>query len=153
MADAVVNGGLPGAVSRGTSDREIEAAALAARRRYRRLVVLCRLGLLVLLLAGWETGSRLGWIDPFFFAMPSAIAARLYPWRVGGPSEGRLWYHLWVTMQEALAGFFIGSSVGMVVGVALGRNRLASDIFSVYIKVINSIPRVVLAPIFIMIFG
>ena len=153
MTDAVVKGRLPDAVGRGTSDREIEAAALAARRRRRQLVIFCRLGLLVLLLAGWEAASRLGWIDPFFFAMPSAIAERLYTWTVEGTSEGPLWYHLWVTMQEALAGFFTGSAAGMVVGVALGRNRLASDIFSVYIKVINSIPRVVLAPIFIMIFG
>lgn len=153
MADAVLNGGVPEAIARGTSDREIEAAALAARRRRRRLVISCRLGLLALLLAGWEAASRLGWIDPFFFAMPSTIAERLYVWTVEGTSEGPLWYHLWVTMQEALAGFFTGSAAGMVVGVALGRNRLASDIFSVYIKVINSIPRVVLAPIFIMIFG
>jgi NitT/TauT family transport system permease protein len=40
-----------------------------------------------------------------------------------------------------------------VAGIALGRNRMLADIFSIYIKVINSVPRVVLAPIFIMIFG
>ena len=52
-----------------------------------------------------------------------------------------------------MIGFFTGSIAGIIVGVALGRNRMAADIFSIYIKVINSIPRVVLAPIFIMIFG
>src|SRR5207237_9820043 len=56
-------------------------------------------------------------------------------------------------MEEALIGFFTGSIAGIIIGVGLGRNRLASDVFSIYIKVINSIPRVVLAPIFIMIFG
>jgi len=46
-----------------------------------------------------------------------------------------------------------GSIAGVVIGVALGRNQMAADVFSIYIKVINSIPRVVLAPIFIMLFG
>jgi NitT/TauT family transport system permease protein len=70
-----------------------------------------------------------------------------------GTSEGPLWYHLYVTMEEALIGFVTGSVAGIVIGIALGRNRMAADIFSIYIKVINSIPRVVLAPIFIMILG
>jgi NitT/TauT family transport system permease protein len=56
-------------------------------------------------------------------------------------------------MEEALIGFFTGSIAGVVVGIGLGRNKFLSDIFSVYIKAINSIPRVVLAPIFIMIMG
>jgi NitT/TauT family transport system permease protein len=56
-------------------------------------------------------------------------------------------------MEEAMLGFVIGSAAGIVVGIALGRNRMLSDIFSIYIKVFNSIPRVVLAPIFIMVFG
>ncbi|EEF24600.1 Glycine betaine/carnitine/choline transport system permease protein opuCB, putative [Ricinus communis] len=56
-------------------------------------------------------------------------------------------------MEEALIGFIIGSVTGVLVGVALGRNKLASDILSIYIKAINSIPRVVLAPIFVMIMG
>ena len=137
----------------GASDAEIEATAARAALRRKELVIGLRSGLLVLLLAGWELAARLGWIDPFFFAMPSTIFARLIEWTTEGTSEGPLWYHLWVTMEEALIGFVTGSIAGIVVGVALGRNRLASDVFSVYIKVINSIPRVVLAPIFIMIFG
>ena len=50
-------------------------------------------------------------------------------------------------------GFLLGSLAGIVCGIALGRNRMLSDIFSVYIKVLNAIPRVVLAPIFILILG
>lgn len=52
-----------------------------------------------------------------------------------------------------MIGFALGAIAGIVVGIALGRNRMLSDIFSIYIKVFNSIPRVVLAPIFIMVFG
>ncbi len=137
----------------GTSDVEIEAAAQASARRRRARVVFWRIAILVLFLGGWELASQTELIDPFFFAMPSTIAIRLWDWITEGTSEGPLWYHLWVTMEESLIGFFTGSLAGIVAGVALGRNRMLADVFSIYIKLVNSVPRVVLAPIFIMIFG
>ena len=135
------------------TDSDVEQAAAAATARYRRNVILWRAGILVAFLGSWEMAGRLEWIDPFFYAMPSSIAGRLYDWITEGTSEGPLWYHLWVTMEESLIGFFTGSIAGVVIGIALGRNRMASDICSIYIKLINSVPRVVLAPIFIMLFG
>jgi NitT/TauT family transport system permease protein len=137
----------------GTSDAEIEAAAVHAARRRKQTVYFWRYFILVVFLGGWELLSRTKLIDEFFFSMPSAIAMRLYEWITEGTSEGPLWYHLWVTMEESLLGFFTGSVAGIVAGIALGRNRMLADVFSIYIKVINSVPRVVLAPIFIMIFG
>ena len=92
-------------------------------------------------------------IDSFFYSYPSAIAVRLWELVTEGTDEASLWYHLWITMEEAMIGFLFGSVFGVAFGVALGRNRMASDIFSVYIKVLNAIPRVVLAPIFILLFG
>lgn len=137
----------------GTSDAEIEAAAAkAARNRYYK-VLFWRWAILAAILGSWELGARTGYIDPFFFSSPSAIWDRLVEWTIEGTSEGSLWLHLYVTMEEAVLGFVIGSVAGIVVGIALGRNQLLADIFSIYIKVFNSIPRVVLAPIFIMIFG
>lgn len=137
----------------GTSDAEIEAASAQVTRNYRRRVTFWRWFILIAFLLGWEVSVRLGWIDEFFYSMPSAIVARLYEWITEGTSEGPLWYHLFVTMEEALIGFATGSIAGVIVGIALGRNRMLADVFSVYIKVVNSIPRVVLAPIFIMFFG
>jgi NitT/TauT family transport system permease protein len=145
---------LPAATYRpGTSDAEIERATLRSATHYRRSVQFWRWAILALLLGGWEAAVDAEWIDVFFFSKPSDIIFRLYEWITEGTSEGPLWYHLWVTMEEAMLGFVFGSIVGIVVGIALGRNRMLADIFSVYIKVINSIPRVVLAPIFIMLLG
>ena len=134
-------------------DRDVEQATAVASSRYRRNVLMWRAAILVAFLGSWELAGRANWIDPFFYAMPSTIAGRLIDWTTEGTSEGPLWYHLWVTMEEALIGFFTGAIAGIVIGIALGRNRMASDVFSIYIKLINSVPRVVLAPIFIMLFG
>ncbi|TMJ35220.1 MAG: ABC transporter permease [Alphaproteobacteria bacterium] len=136
-----------------SSDRDVEQAAAAAAARYRRNVIFWRTAILVAFLGSWELAGRFNWIDPFFYAMPSTILGRLIDWITEGTSEGPLWYHLWVTMEESLIGFFTGSIAGVVIGIALGRNRMASDVFSIYIKLINSVPRVVLAPIFIMLLG
>jgi len=135
------------------SDSEIEAAAARARRARVRRVHFWRLFILVLLLGGWEGLVRMKVIDEFFFSKPTDVLGRLYTWAVDGTAEGPLWYHLWVTMEESLLGFLTGALGGVVAGIALGRNRMLSDVFSIYIKVINSVPRVVLAPIFIMLFG
>jgi NitT/TauT family transport system permease protein len=152
MTDSTIQAAIP-IFRPGTSDAEIEAAASRAAIMRRRMVLFWRYLILVVFLGGWELSTRLKVIDEFFFSMPSAIAARLYQWMVEGTDGVSLWYHLWVTMEESLIGFFTGAFAGIIIGVALGRNRMAADVFSVYIKVINSIPRVVLAPIFIMIFG
>ena len=137
----------------GTSDAEIEAAAATAARRRKQVVLFWRYLILVVFLGGWELATRTKIMDEFFFSRPSAIAARLYEWMTEGTAEGPLWYHLWVTMEESLLGFFSGAIAGVIAGIALGRNRMLADVLSVYIKVINSVPRVVLAPIFIMILG
>jgi NitT/TauT family transport system permease protein len=137
----------------GTSDAEIEAAAAQAARRRKFAVYFWRYFILVVFLGGWELAVRLKLIDVFFYSSPWFIILRLREWVVDGTSEGPLWFHLWVTMEESLLGFFSGSIAGIIAGIALGRNRMLADVFSIYIKVINSVPRVVLAPIFIMIFG
>ena len=106
----------------GTSAAEIEAAAVAAARRHRQLVLAWRLGILALLLGFWEAAARTGVIDAFFYSFPSAIAARLWQLVLEGTDEATLWYHLALTMEEASLGYVSGSALGVVFGVALGRN-------------------------------
>ena len=151
MSDVQASSGPRFAV--GTSDREIEAAAIRAAVNRKRRVRLWQWGLLLSFLGSWELAARYEWIDPFFYAMPSSIVGRLWDWLSEGTAEGSLWVHLWTTMEESLLGFFSGAFFGIVVGIVLGRNKMASDVVSPFIKVLNSIPRVVLAPFFVMFFG
>ncbi|WP_441229061.1 ABC transporter permease [Tardiphaga sp. 215_C5_N2_1] len=134
------------------TDGRIETA-VQRLRRHQRLVLALRLAVLVFLIGGWEFGVRFELIDPFFFGQPSGIVLKLIDWTENGTSIGPLWKQIWVTIYEAGAGFLIGSAMGILCGIALGRNQLLSDVFSIYIKVANSIPRVVLGSIFIVALG
>jgi NitT/TauT family transport system permease protein len=135
------------------SEAAIEARAKARIKNRKRLVYGLRIGILIAILGLWEAGTELGWIDPFFFASPSGIVSQLNTWITEGTSQGPLWQQILITMEETLLGFLIGSVAGVIAGIALGRNQLLADVFSIYIKVANSIPRVVLGSIFIIALG
>ena len=136
-----------------TSPSSLEIAARHASKRRRQIVIAARVGILVVILGSWELGTRTGLIDPFFFASPSGIGDQIWTWITEGTSQGPLWEQIAVTMEETMLGFLIGAVGGVVCGIILGRNKLLADIFSTYIKVANSIPRVVLGSIFIIALG
>lgn len=122
------------------------------RQRYW-LVISLRVAILVFVLGGWELSARLSWIDPFFFSQPSLIVIQIYDWIVDGTSQGPLWTQVLVTLEETVLGFLTGSVAGVIFGILLGRNKLLSDVFSIYIQIANSIPRVVLGSIFVIALG
>ncbi|MGW5331161.1 ABC transporter permease [Streptomyces bauhiniae] len=126
--------------------------ARAARRR-RVIVVVARVLLLVGVLGLWEALSRAEVIDPFNFSMPSEIWHQITSWVLHGTALGSLGEQIWYTLYEALLGWVIGVVAGVVLGIALGRVAFLADLFGPYIKVLNSIPRIVLAPIFLIWFG
>lgn len=130
-----------------------EAKFRADMRRRRAVVILVRLAILVAVLGGWELGARTGLIDPFFFASPSGIADQIWIWLTEGTSQGPLSEQIIVTLEETALGFLIGAVGGVICGILLGRNKFLADVFSIYIKIANSIPRVVLGSIFIIALG
>jgi NitT/TauT family transport system permease protein len=127
-------------------------AATRARAR-RRTVVMGRIAVAVLFLGGWQGAVSVGLLDPFFVGSPLGITQQLVDWLINGTSQGPLWQQVWVTLEETAAGFLLGALAGIVSGVALGRNHLLADIFDLYIKIANAIPRVVLGSLFVIAFG
>ena len=125
---------------------------IQARRR-RLTVIGLRLGLGVVILAGWELGARAGVIDKFFWSQPSDIGATLWRWVTQGTDLGPLWEQVVVTMQETVGGFLVGSVLGVIFGVVLGSNRLLADVLGPYIKGANAIPRVVVGALFAVSLG
>ena len=132
---------------------EADALALRLMQSRKRKVIFWRIAVLVAILGGWEAAARLAWIDPFFYAMPSTIALQIADWARDGTSQGSLWEQVFVTLEETVIGFLIGSVGGIICGILLGRNRMLADVFSIYIKIANSIPRVVLGSIFVIALG
>ncbi|MFT3813150.1 MAG: ABC transporter permease [Acidovorax sp.] len=143
---------LPAALSDEALARESEVAQRAIRGR-RRLIIGLRLAVLVIVLGGWEVAARLKWIDPFFYSQPTLIWAQIVEWMRDGTSQGSLWMQVLVTLEETVLGFLIGSVAGVIAGILLGRNKLLSDVFSLYIQIANSIPRVVLGSVFVIALG
>ncbi|GAA2958689.1 MULTISPECIES: ABC transporter permease [Streptomyces] len=129
-----------------------QARARAARNR-RITVHSARVLLLIALLGLWEWLARSAVIDPFNFSMPSKIWDQIVRWATDGTPQGTLWEQIWYTLYEALVGWIIGVVAGVILGIALGRVRFLSDVLGPYIKVLNALPRIVLAPIFLIWFG
>jgi NitT/TauT family transport system permease protein len=88
-------------------------------------------------------------LPPFFFSTPLDVAGRIVKWFV----EGTVWRHLGITLTESLLAFVIGSVGGVLVGFWFARKPLVAAVFDPYVKMINALPRVVLAPIFALWLG
>jgi NitT/TauT family transport system permease protein len=123
-----------------------------------------QLGLLVLLLLAWELLSR-NQQTAFFLGEPIKVAGRIWSWFMpfgfgestlfpdGLPGRADIYAHLGITLLETLLAFVIGTVLGLVFGLWLALAPTASSILDPYIKAANSMPRVILAPIFSLWFG
>jgi NitT/TauT family transport system permease protein len=121
-------------------------------------------GLLVLLLVGWHLLSRNDQYA-FFLGEPVKVAGRIWSWFVplgfgesalfpdGLPGRADIYPHLGITLLETVLAFAIGTALGLVFGLWLALAPVASAILDPYIKAANSMPRVILAPIFSLWFG
>ncbi len=105
--------------------------------------------LLVLLFAAWHVLVKLEVLSAFFFGEPLQVLARIWEWF----ASGRIYPHLGITLLETLLAFVIGTLAGLVVGLWLALSDTASRLLDPYIKAVNSMPRVILAPIFAVWFG
>jgi NitT/TauT family transport system permease protein len=118
-----------------------------------------QLGLLVVLFLLWYAFTAPGLLPTFvfendrqaafFFGEPLKILGRIGTWFTGV----EIWQHLWVTLLETVLAFAIGTGLGLAFGLWLALSPMAAAITDPYIKALNSMPRVILAPIFAVWFG
>lgn len=124
-----------------------------------RFLRLWQLALFLALLAIWHVATSPTLLPPlyfdnphkaaFFFGEPLQIVARIWNWF----STGSIYPHLWVTLVETALAFAIGTVLGLAMGLWLALSAVASALLDPYIKAVNSMPRVILAPIFGVWFG
>ena len=98
----------------------------------------------------WEGVVYFGLIAEFWISRPSDIGAWLWRELVRGDV---LWMHIWVTLAGTLLGFALGSGLGVVAGYLFARNRWLYLAFDPLLVALYSMPRVALAPLFILWFG
>lgn len=121
---------------------------------------LWQLALLAIVFVFWHVMTQPGLVPPFmfdndrqaafFFGEPLKIFVRIWSWFV---TDADIYRHLIVTLVETVAAFGIGAVFGLAGGLWLALSPMASAILEPYIKALNSMPRIILAPIFAVWFG
>ena len=101
------------------------------------------------LLAIWELAGRAGMLNPMYVPNPSKIGAAL----IELFSDGRIWPHLDATFSAALGGLALGIAVGILLGVVAALVPFIAELLEPVMTVLNAIPRVILAPLFVIWLG
>lgn len=122
--------------------------AVAPANRADRRVAAVRVIFAIALVGAWEFSART-LVDPMWIGQPSAIAARL--WSL--VASGDLWWHAFPTIGQAAAGLALSILVGVPVGALLASHRFVQRVLEPYLLGLYSIPRIALAPLFILWFG
>jgi NitT/TauT family transport system permease protein len=103
----------------------------------------------LVLLAVWEAAARAGMLNPLYLPSPSRIGAALMDLF----SDGRIWPHLEATFSAALGGLALGIVVGVLLGVAAALVPIIAELLEPVMTVLNAVPRVILAPLFVIWLG
>ena len=112
-------------------------------------IVATQIGILVAIVAAWEIGARSGVINGFFWSQPSAIWKTLNIFF----TEGDAWTDISFTFRSTIFGFLIGTTAGSLLGLSFWWSRNYAAVIQPYIICFESIPKLALAPLIILVFG
>jgi NitT/TauT family transport system permease protein len=122
--------------------------------RSRIVLLILQLLVAIVALALWQFFATVPvfgkvWLPPFFFSNPVDVGSQVIKWF----SSGVIWKHLLITLWESVLAFVLGSAAGAIVGFWFARQPMVAAVFDPYVKIVNALPRVVLAPIFTLWLG
>ena len=117
-------------------------------------LLLMQIAIAAALILVWYVGSSVPiggkfLLPKFFFSTPAEVLARIQKMF----STASIWRHIYITLTETALAFFIGSGLGIVIGFWFARKPTVAAVLDPYVKAANALPRVVLAPIFMLWFG
>lgn len=121
---------------------------LKKQRRRKNMILFWQIGILVFLIAIWEISARIGLIDSFILSQPSRILKTYV-----NMSQNGLLMHIGVTVYETLVGFVLGVITGTILAIILWWSSLIAKISEPYLVVLNSLPKIALGPVIIIIVG
>jgi NitT/TauT family transport system permease protein len=132
------------------SSKPLSARRLPLQRIWPSWAIIgAQLGIFVLLILFWEIAARAGIINPFFWSQPSAI------WKVMLIyfTEGSALYDISYTFRSTLLGFMLGTVLGSGLGLSFWWSRNYALVVRPYVICLESIPKLALAPLIILVFG
>jgi NitT/TauT family transport system permease protein len=112
-------------------------------------ILAAQIGILVGVIGLWETAALRGWIDAFFWSQPSAIFQTLTIFFTTGDA----WTDIAFTFRSTIFGFLLGTTAGSLLGLSFWWSRNYAAILQPYIICFESIPKLALAPLIILVFG
>lgn len=121
---------------------------LKKQRRRKQLILFWQLGILLGLTALWEISARVGLIDSFILSQPSRIFHTYVRM-----AQNDLLLHIGITVYETLVGFVLGVITGTLLAIILWWSSLIAKISEPYLVVLNSLPKIALGPVIIIIVG
>ncbi len=119
------------------------------RRRLSPTVIAIQVGALCLLFGSWELVARQGWLNPAFVSEPS----QYFPSFWHGISQGNLLSLMGTTLYETFVGFSIAAVLGMAAGYLMAEFRIVDTVARPFMTGFNNLPRIALAPLFVLWFG
>ena len=170
--DETDNSQIHSSQSEGSESERFDMSKIIETPRWKRIlkavdlpIQFVRIGLFVLIIWAWESRWIFKGGSPFsFLGWDYQVFPEIIPLFQGVPSEAwnflldiwddsLFWGDFWVTLQEAIYGFVIGSTLGFTVGLLLGSFRRAAKVMSPFLIFANAVPKIALAPILILWYG
>ena len=112
-------------------------------------IIISRILLFIFLIIIWEILSRKKIIDPFLFSSPSKICNTI----IDLYYFNNLFTHVFTTLKEIIISFILGNIIGFVISSILYLYKTLAKILDPYLTILNSLPKVALGPLIIIIFG
>ena len=112
-------------------------------------ILLLQVGVLLSALALWQMAATFGWGVKVVVQSPESVARALVTLAVGD----QLWPNYWATLKATLVGLVVAVLIGTPIGLALGLMPTAQRVTAPFLSALNAMPRIALAPVFIVVFG
>jgi len=125
-------------------------SARERRARHRWMVLAYQFLVAVIALGSWQICATEKLLDPTVISSPGAVFGYLFGKAIFG---SELWTNTYYTMVATVIAFVVGSIAGIIAGLLLVQVPVLEDIFDPFITLMNSFPRIALAPLFIVWFG
>ena len=122
---------------------------LKKERNKKIIITLSRILILLFILGIWELCAQLKMIDPFITSSPSRVIKTIGDLL----NNGKLFYHIGITLGETIAGFALAVVLGYSIAILLWASDSAMKILEPYIVVLNSLPKIALGPLIIIWIG